>query len=92
LATAIAVISADAQVMGWIQSPVQQVLPAAVPVGIRRLLADGAAYMTLALPGVVFAAYIVSRQVRARETYCRRCGYVLRGLVEPRCPACEEPI
>lgn len=27
-----------------------------------------------------------------RETRCRRCGYILRGLVEPRCPECGERI
>jgi hypothetical protein len=26
------------------------------------------------------------------ETRCRTCREVLRGLAEPRCPACDEPI
>jgi hypothetical protein len=26
------------------------------------------------------------------ETYCRRCGYILRGISEPRCPECGERI
>jgi preprotein translocase subunit SecY len=26
------------------------------------------------------------------ETRCRRCGYILRGLSEPRCPECGERI
>lgn len=26
------------------------------------------------------------------ETRCRRCGYILRGLTEPRCPECGERI
>jgi hypothetical protein len=26
------------------------------------------------------------------EFHCRKCGYVLRGLSEPRCPECGEPI
>lgn len=26
------------------------------------------------------------------ETICRRCGYILRGITEPRCPECGEPI
>lgn len=25
-----------------------------------------------------------------RETRCRRCGYILRGISEPRCPECGE--
>lgn len=24
--------------------------------------------------------------VQDRETRCRRCGYILRGITEPRCP------
>lgn len=26
------------------------------------------------------------------ETRCRKCNYILRGLSEPRCPECGEPI
>ncbi len=29
---------------------------------------------------------------RDRETRCRACGYILRGLSEPRCPECGERI
>lgn len=29
---------------------------------------------------------------RESETRCRRCGYVLRGISEPRCPECGERI
>lgn len=29
---------------------------------------------------------------RDRETRCRHCGYILRGLREPRCPECGEPV
>lgn len=28
----------------------------------------------------------------ANETRCRKCGYILRGLSEPRCPECGERI
>ena len=27
-----------------------------------------------------------------RETRCRQCGYILRGISEPRCPECGERI
>ncbi len=27
-----------------------------------------------------------------RETRCRKCGYILRGLAEPRCSECGERI
>jgi hypothetical protein len=26
------------------------------------------------------------------ETRCRKCGYILRGISEPRCPECGERI
>lgn len=26
------------------------------------------------------------------ETRCRNCGYILRGITEPRCPECGEVI
>ena len=26
------------------------------------------------------------------ETHCRKCGYILRGLSEPRCSECGEPV
>ncbi len=26
------------------------------------------------------------------ETRCRKCGYILRGITEPRCPECGERI
>ena len=29
---------------------------------------------------------------RDRETRCRKCGYILRGIPEPRCPECGERI
>jgi hypothetical protein len=29
---------------------------------------------------------------KAGESYCRRCGYILRGLSAPRCPECGEAI
>ena len=28
----------------------------------------------------------------SHETRCRKCGYILRGLSEPRCPECGERI
>lgn len=33
-----------------------------------------------------------ARRIFERETCCRRCGYVLRGISEPRCPECGERI
>ncbi len=40
---------------------------------------------------------LLARATRAddrppKETQCRRCGYILRGITEPRCPECGEAI
>jgi len=32
------------------------------------------------------------RTRRRPETHCRKCDYILRGLSEPRCSECGEPI
>ncbi len=46
----------------------------------------------IALVASVFVALAVSRWSRERETRCRKCGYILRGITEPRCPECGERI
>jgi len=33
-----------------------------------------------------------ARSVSDRETRCRKCGYILRGITEPRCSECGERI
>ena len=35
---------------------------------------------------------LVLTHARDTETRCRRCGYILRGLAEPRCPECGKSI
>lgn len=63
----------------------------------------GAALVTiiiLTVPPVLFATgaftLLDSHRRAARrgddETRCRRCGHILRGLTEPRCPECGERI
>jgi hypothetical protein len=32
------------------------------------------------------------RAVQTGESLCRKCGHILRGLTEPRCPECGERI
>ena len=42
---------------------------------------------------VTVAIYANLEQERPdRETRCRKCGYILRGISEPRCPECGERI
>lgn len=52
------------------------------------------------LPVVVLAMFVFGvmarcfgpKELRDRETRCRRCGYILRGIPEPRCSECGERI
>lgn len=50
----------------------------------------------LAIPGVLAAVLVYTwlreRRVADRETRCGRCGYILRGITESRCPECGEGI
>lgn len=34
----------------------------------------------------------IARVADGGETRCRKCRHILRGLSEPRCPECGEPI
>ena len=62
-------------------------------------------YLTLTSPGALFLIGIIvgtsilalgclyrTRRREPRETLCRRCGYILRGLATPKCPECGESI
>jgi hypothetical protein len=53
--------------------------------------------MTTLLPGL-FAGigvfqWLAGRQPRPADEHarCGNCGYILTGLVEPRCPECGKP-
>lgn len=46
------------------------------------------------LAGVVIFSVLTRflGDVQRRQTLCRQCGKVLKGVTEPKCPACGEPI
>jgi rubrerythrin len=48
------------------------------------------AVVAIALHRVLTRRY--GPKVRDGETRCRKCGYILRGITEPRCPECGERI
>jgi uncharacterized membrane protein (DUF485 family) len=57
----------------------------------------GVVYLCLAviLPTIFYTAVVAVIRTRREfdnETRCRKCGYILRGITEPRCPECGEPI
>jgi hypothetical protein len=43
--------------------------------------------MTVAL---LVCHLLMCRRSRPRQPACRRCGYYLHGLTQPRCPECGE--
>ncbi len=51
---------------------------------------------TLCLPGpitaAVFTHVLTPKERLDGETRCRKCGYILKGLTEPRCSECGERI
>lgn len=50
-----------------------------------------AAVVGFAASGLV-TRWLGGRKPPDRETRCRRCGYILRGISEPRCSECGERI
>ncbi len=73
------------------------------PVGdVTEVIANYTWRISLALAEAVFASIAaigifvgLDRFVGSgleRETLCRRCGQILRGLRVPKCPACGEPL
>jgi len=55
-------------------------------------------FVIIVLTVTSFVGIIAYTELSARlsidspETRCRRCGYILRGISEPRCPECGERI
>lgn len=48
-----------------------------------------------ALLAIILYAWLTKRfgpECIGPETRCRKCGYILRGITEPRCPECGERI
>jgi len=52
----------------------------------------GAPPAVIALAVFGLSGHLASRRMNQKETRCRRCGYILRGITEPRCPECGEKI
>ena len=62
-------------------------------------LGDHAAFgLVWMLPPIVFTVLVyglITRHLPSRryvdgDLRCRKCNYILRGLIEPRCPECGE--
>lgn len=57
-----------------------------------RYAIDAASGAATFAPALIVALLAAGRVVRSHKTRCGRCGGVLRGLVEPKCPHCGETL
>lgn len=72
-----------------------------LPIGLTAKV-DGRAYimcaLTVSVAASMLATWAMEFCLRNRIDYldceirCRKCGYILRGISEPRCPECGERI
>lgn len=62
---------------------------------LQAMIAVDSMVSLVVIPVVIYAG-LTRRYYRSHphfdETRCRRCGYILRGISEPRCPECGERI
>ncbi len=56
---------------------------------IVRLLGDAA---VVASAGGLIMACVKNAEIDSQHIHCLKCGYILKGLTEPRCPECGERI
>ena len=89
-------------IVGWpvaygIQVPLMKI---GLPTGIERELVIGVWKLFVSYPPVIIVGLVtyllLTRHYGPRpcddETRCRKCGYILRGISEPRCSECGERI
>lgn len=69
------------------------------PAGVTSVFIQLLPYLVMStMVAAALTVYgLLTRRYYARrpfdgETRCRRCGYILRGISEPRCPECGERI
>jgi hypothetical protein len=64
----------------------------------KDILGIGLPVFALAALSLLFYGFLTALLPSANselldsETRCRKCGYLLRGITEPRCPECGERI
>ena len=77
-----------------VQELVARIIPGALDDGRFWQSIDSVVVAILAAPGIVLAVCVYAWRQRAGEgeTRCRKCGYILRGITEPRCTECGERI
>lgn len=60
--------------------------------GMTLVLLGSSASTAVVLLVVQYCLRVMSASTSPPETVCRKCGYILKGLAEPRCPECGEQI
>jgi len=59
---------------------------------MEYLLFGGVAFSVFSSAALALLMRGCIRTCQDGETRCRKCGYILRGISEPRCPECGESI
>jgi len=67
-------------------------LPQWMPDVVSAFLVDVPALLICTVPAVAVTALVALHRRRDDDCRCRKCGYILRGISEPRCPECGERI
>ncbi len=67
----------------------QIIMPPAGPTGMAAVVI----FLCVAfLVGPFVASVLTPKEVKDGHTRCGKCGYILKGLTEPRCSECGERI
>ncbi len=88
-------------VVGWTGGPPSGLAMIVINWTYERLMgvfghpfATFAITLALTVPGLLVAVFVhralAKHALADGECRCRKCGYILRGLSEPRCPECGE--
>ncbi len=80
-----------------IQMPARQARTVVPPLNPRlRYITEGLIYTVMIVPAFLLAIFIYDRLTfrycNDRVLRCLHCGYILKGLTEPRCPECGTKI
>ena len=66
--------------------------PGAMASGWRLTLFFSAVFLGSPIATAVLMHVLTPREVKDEHTRCGKCGYILKGLTEPRCSECGERI
>jgi len=79
-------------IFGYIAATRMPNVPTWFLVAVRVVFGLVPVIVGITVYGLLIRYYHPNRQFLDGETRCRKCGYILRGISEPRCPECGERI